>query len=148
MAAVAESNRTETQLMKLKMRANSDPAARAPRAPAIIVVLSVVGILLVSLWYLVQPQPLLVQGEADASRIDVAARGDGRVATRPVHRGENVQSGQNLARDPLVKTGMLAAVGAPRLTAQVSGSAGVWVIRRAMFANQPSTTRLLVHEME
>jgi HlyD family secretion protein len=33
-----------------------------------------------SLWYLVQPQPLLVQGEADATRIDIAARVDGRVA--------------------------------------------------------------------
>jgi HlyD family secretion protein len=57
-------------------------------------VLSIVGILVLSLWYLVQPLPLLVQGEADATLIDLAAQVDGRVATRSVHRSENVQSGQ------------------------------------------------------
>jgi HlyD family secretion protein len=46
-----------------------------------------------SLWYLVQPQPLIIQGEADATRRDIAARVDGRVASRPVERGENVASG-------------------------------------------------------
>jgi HlyD family secretion protein len=67
-----------------------------PRAAVIIVALSIVGILALTLWYLIQPQPLLVQGEADATRIDIAARVDGRVATRPVHRGDNVQIGQVL----------------------------------------------------
>jgi HlyD family secretion protein len=42
---------------------------------------------------LVQPQPLVIQGEADATRIDIAARVDGRVAKRPVSRGENVAAG-------------------------------------------------------
>ena len=82
--------------MKLKIRAGAFPALRTPSAAAIIVALSIVGILALSLWYLVQPQPLLVQGEADATRIDIAARVDGRVATRPVHRGDNVQAGQTL----------------------------------------------------
>jgi HlyD family secretion protein len=49
-----------------------------------------------SLWFLVQPQPLIVQGEADATRIDVAARVDGRIATRPVERGDTVAAGQVL----------------------------------------------------
>jgi HlyD family secretion protein len=40
-----------------------------------------------------QPQPLLVQGEADAIRIDIAARVEGRVAKRPVERGDNVAAG-------------------------------------------------------
>ena len=78
--------------MKLKSPFGPD----TPRAAVIIVALSVIGILALSLWYLVQPQPLLVQGEADATRIDIAARVDGRVATRPAHRGENVQAGQVL----------------------------------------------------
>jgi len=78
--------------MKLKSPFGPD----TPRAAVIIVALSIVGILALSLWYLVQPQPLLVQGEADATRIDIAARVDGRVATRPAHRGENVQAGQVL----------------------------------------------------
>ena len=54
------------------------------------------GIVGLSLWYLVQPQPLLVQGEADATRIDIAARVDGRVEQRPVSRGDNVAAGQLL----------------------------------------------------
>ncbi|WP_245414370.1 HlyD family secretion protein [Mycoplana dimorpha] len=49
-----------------------------------------------SLWYLVQPQPLLVQGEADATRIDIAARVEGRIGQRPVSRGDNVTAGQLL----------------------------------------------------
>jgi HlyD family secretion protein len=49
-----------------------------------------------SLWYLIQPQPLIIQGEADATRIDVAARVDGRVGKRPVFRGDNVAAEQLL----------------------------------------------------
>ena len=76
------------------------PAAAAPskasKAAAIIVAVTVAAIVGLSLWYLVQPQPLLVQGEADATRIDIAARIDGRVAARPVSRGEDVAAGQEL----------------------------------------------------
>jgi HlyD family secretion protein len=66
------------------------------RAPAIIVALTIVTIVAVSLWYLVQPQPLVIQGEADGTRIDIAARVDGRVAKRPIDRGQNVSAGQVL----------------------------------------------------
>lgn len=79
--------------------ARAVPAAAPPKAPkaaALIVSVTVAAIAGLSLWYLVQPQPLLVQGEADATRIDIAARVDGRVATRPVSRGENVAAGQVL----------------------------------------------------
>lgn len=65
-------------------------------AAAIIVVLSVLAIVGLSLWYLVQPQPLLVQGEADATRVDIAARIDGRVGQRPVSRGDDVTAGEVL----------------------------------------------------
>ncbi|MGI3901514.1 MAG: HlyD family secretion protein [Janthinobacterium lividum] len=74
-------------------RAGDRPPAKAPRTSAAIVIVTVVAIVGLSLWYLVQPQPLLVQGEADATRIDIAARVDGRVAERPVDRGDNVLSG-------------------------------------------------------
>ena len=60
--------------MTLKQRASTDLSRRTPRAAAIIVVLSIVGILVLSLWYLVQPLPLLVQREADAPLIDLAAQ--------------------------------------------------------------------------
>jgi HlyD family secretion protein len=66
------------------------------RAPAIIVTLIIAAIVGLSLWYLVQPQPIVIQGEADATRIDIAARVDGRVAKRPVERGDNVAAGQLL----------------------------------------------------
>lgn len=72
------------------------PARGVAKTPAIIVALIVAAIFGLSLWYLVQPQPLVIQGEADATRLDIAARVDGRVAKRPVSRGENVAAGQLL----------------------------------------------------
>jgi HlyD family secretion protein len=66
------------------------------RTPAIIVSLIVAAVVGLTLWYLAQPQPLIVQGEADATRIDIAARVDGRVAKRPVSRGQNVTAGELL----------------------------------------------------
>ena len=69
---------------------------RPSRAAAVIVTAALATIIGSSLWYLVQPQPLLVQGEADARRIDIAARIDGRVGQRPVERGDNVAAGQLL----------------------------------------------------
>ena len=39
---------------------------------------------------------MLIQGEADATRIDIAARVEGRVAKRPVERGDQVAAGQTL----------------------------------------------------
>src|SRR4249919_4268912 len=77
------------------------PPARPPaptRIPAIIVGLIVAVIAGLSIWYLVRPQPLLVQGEVDATRLDIAARIDGRVADIPVTRGENVAAGAMLVR--------------------------------------------------
>jgi HlyD family secretion protein len=72
------------------------PAPRTPRAAVAIVVITIVVIVGLSLWYLVQPQPLLIQGEADATRFDIAARVEGRVARRPVERGDTVAAGQVL----------------------------------------------------
>ena len=72
------------------------PAPKVARAPAIIVTIVVGAIVGLSLWYLVQPQPLIIQGEADATRIDIAARVEGRVGRRPVERGDNVTAGQLL----------------------------------------------------
>ena len=45
------------------------------RAPSIIVAMVVAAVAGLSIWYLVRPQPLLVQGEVDATRFDIAARG-------------------------------------------------------------------------
>lgn len=72
------------------------PAARSALPAAFIVAALVIGIVGLSVWYLVQPQPLLVQGEADARRVDIAARVDGRVGLRPIDRAQNVTAGQLL----------------------------------------------------
>jgi HlyD family secretion protein len=81
-------------------RVPSRPARERPSgsaaAAATIVGLILAGIVGLSIWYLARPQPLVVQGEADATRIDIAARVDGRVGQRPVERGQNVAAGQLL----------------------------------------------------
>jgi HlyD family secretion protein len=59
------------------------------------VIVAVAGL---SVWYLVRPVPLLVQGEVDATRFDIAARVDGRVEEVPVERGQNVDANAVLVR--------------------------------------------------
>jgi HlyD family secretion protein len=66
--------------------------------PSIIVALVVVAIAGLSIWYLLRGEPLLVQGEVDATRLDIAARVDGRVAEIPVERGQNVATGAVLVK--------------------------------------------------
>jgi len=68
------------------------------RLPSIIVGVVVATVAALSIWYLVRPQPLLVQGEVDATRFDIAARVDGRVAEIPVVRGQDVAAGAVLVR--------------------------------------------------
>jgi HlyD family secretion protein len=74
------------------------PAAASTRAPSIVVGVVAVAVAGLSVWYLVRPEPLLVQGEVDATRFDIAARVDGRVADVPVVRGQNVNAGAVLVR--------------------------------------------------
>jgi HlyD family secretion protein len=83
-----------------EVRAKAKPPRERPTgsatAAAAIVTLILAGIVGLSVWYLARPEPLIVQGEADATRIDIAARVDGRVGQRPVERGQNVAAGQLL----------------------------------------------------
>jgi HlyD family secretion protein len=74
------------------------PARSATRTPAIIVSTIAAVVVALSLFYLLRPEPLLVQGEADATRLDIAARVDGRVKDIPVERGQNVPAGAVLVR--------------------------------------------------
>jgi HlyD family secretion protein len=68
------------------------------RTPSLIVSIVAAVIVVLSLFYLLRPEPLLVQGEADATRFDIAARVDGRVKEIPVERGQNVPAGAVLVR--------------------------------------------------
>jgi HlyD family secretion protein len=77
------------------------PMGKAPassRVPSIVVGLVVVAVAGLSIWYLLRGEPLLVQGEVDAKRLDIAARVDGRVAEVPVERGQNVAAGAVLVK--------------------------------------------------
>jgi HlyD family secretion protein len=70
----------------------------ATRMPSIIVGIIAAVVVALSVFYLLRPQPLLVQGEADATRLDIAARVDGRIKEIPVERGQNVPAGAVLVR--------------------------------------------------
>src|SRR5262245_36249649 len=66
--------------------------------PAIIVGVVIAAVATLSLYFLIRGQPLLVQGEVDATRFDIAARVDGRVGEIPVARGQDVAADAVLVR--------------------------------------------------
>src|SRR6266702_270111 len=70
----------------------------AARVPSIIVGIVAAVVVTLSVFYLLRPEPLLVQGEVDATRLDIAARVDGRVNKIPVERGQNVPAGAVLVQ--------------------------------------------------
>ena len=72
--------------------------AAPTRIPSIIVGAVAAIVAALSVFYLLRPEPLLVQGEVDATRLDIAARVDGRVKEVPVERGQNVAAGAVLVR--------------------------------------------------
>jgi HlyD family secretion protein len=74
------------------------PTTVSSRGPSFVVGVVAAAIAGLSIWYLVRPEPLLVQGEVDATRLDIAARVDGRVGEVPVERGQNVGAGAVLVR--------------------------------------------------
>jgi HlyD family secretion protein len=76
----------------------SKPTSSPTRPASIIVGVVIAAVAALSIWYLVRPLPLLVQGEVDATRFDIAARVDGRVAEVPVLRGQDVAAGAVLVR--------------------------------------------------
>jgi HlyD family secretion protein len=129
------------------------PAAAPSRAPSIVVGVVAAAVAGLSIWYLVRPEPLLVQGEVDATRFDIAARVDGRVADVPVERAQNVDAGavlvridnpENVAKHAQavaanavaaaqlanVKAGTRAEVIAARKAAQERAEAGVILARK------------------
>ena len=67
-------------------------------ATAIVLAVIVASIVGLSAWYLTRPTPLLIQGEADSTRIDIAARVDGRISKIAVLRGQDVPAGAVLLK--------------------------------------------------
>lgn len=80
-------------------KAGQEKTARSTaRTPSIIVEIVAAAVIALSAFYLLRPEPLLVQGEVDATQLDLAARVDGRVKEIPVERGQNVPAGAVLVR--------------------------------------------------
>ncbi|MGJ4939392.1 HlyD family secretion protein [Bradyrhizobium sp. HKCCYLS1011] len=101
------------------------------RAPAVIVALVVTGVAALSIWYLMRPEPLLVQGEVDATRMDIAARIDGRVAEIPVARGQNLPSGA-----------VLVKIDNPETLAKLRDAEAAKVVAQAQLAHIEAGTRV------
>jgi HlyD family secretion protein len=101
--------------------------------PSIIVAAVVVAVATLSIWYLLRGEPLLVQGEVDATRLDIAARVDGRVAEIPVERGQNVAVGA-----------VLVKIDNPETLAKNEQALAAKVVAAAQLANVKVGTRVEV----
>jgi HlyD family secretion protein len=99
-------------------------------APAVIVGCIIAAIAALSIWYLIRPEPLLLQGEVDATRMDLAARVDGRVAEIPVVRGQDVAAGAVLVR-----------IDNPETLAKLKQAVAAKVVAQAQLANINVGTR-------
>jgi HlyD family secretion protein len=102
----------------------------ATRTPAIIVGVVAAIVVALSLFYLLRREPLLVQGEADATRFDIAARVDGRVKDIPVERGQNVPANAVLVR-----------IDNPETVAKLEQMKAAMAVARAQLANVLVGTR-------
>ncbi|SHN71258.1 HlyD family secretion protein [Bradyrhizobium erythrophlei] len=107
--------------------------ARAPsaRTPSIIVGVVVAAVAALSVFYLLRPEPLLVQGEADATRLDIAARVDGRVKDIPVERGQNVPA-----------NAVLVGIDNPETVAKLAQMKAAMAVAQAQLANVLVGTRV------
>lgn len=70
---------------------------RHPRLVAILVILIGLPILSVASWLLIQPAPQYLQGEVEATRINVSAKIPGRIEEMLVKEGQSVSKGDIIA---------------------------------------------------
>jgi HlyD family secretion protein len=108
----------------------SNVGHQRPATPSIIVGFVAVVVVALSLFYLLRPEPLLVQGEADATRLDIAARVDGRVREIPVERGQNVPA-----------NAVLVKLDNPETVAKLEQMKAATAVAEAQFANVLVGTR-------
>ena len=100
------------------------------RVPSIIAFVVTAAVATLSIYYLVRSEPLLVQGEVDATRFDIAARVDGRVGEVPVTRGQNVTANAVLVR-----------IDSPETLAKHEQALAAKVVADAQLANIRAGTR-------
>ena len=101
------------------------------RTPSMIVGVVAAVVAALSVFYLLRPEPLLVQGEADATRLDIAARVDGRVKEIPVERGQNVPA-----------NAVLVSIDNPETVAKFEQMKAAMAVAEAQLANVLVGTRV------
>ncbi|QUS41970.1 HlyD family secretion protein [Tardiphaga alba] len=113
---------------------NTAPAGRWRIRASVLFVACFAGVIAcLTFWFLVHPVHVLVQGEADATRIDIAARVDGKVGYRPASRGDNIAAGQLLFR-----------IDNPELIAKLQEAEASLTVAHANLANVEAGTRMEV----
>jgi HlyD family secretion protein len=124
----------ESQTVSEAPNAGQETVTRpVTRTPSIIVGTIAVLVVALSLFYLLRPEPLLVQGEADATRLDIAARVDGRVKEIPVERGQNVPA-----------NAVLVSIDNPETVAKLKQMRAAMAVAEAQLANVLVGTRVEV----
>src|ERR1700743_1521009 len=113
--------------------AKDAPKRSATRTPSIIVGIVAASVAALSVFYLLRPIPLLVQGEVDATRLDIAARVDGRVKEIPVERGQNVPA-----------KAVLVSIDNPETVAKLEPMKAAMAVATAQLANVLVGTRVEV----
>jgi HlyD family secretion protein len=103
------------------------------RGPSIIVGTVAAVVVALSVFYLLRPVPLLVQGEVDATRLDIAARVDGRVTGIPVERGQNIPA-----------KAVLVSIDNPETVAKLEQMKAAMAVADAQLANVLVGTRVEV----
>ena len=97
MTSPAETSETPPRIDRASPEATSSvPRPRRLNPQAIVAAVIFVAVIGLAIWYLARPEPLLVQGEVESTRIDIAARVSGRLAKLAVVRGQDVPAGATL----------------------------------------------------
>jgi HlyD family secretion protein len=95
-----EPGMSESERSSAETRSAATPSAPRPRRQlnprAIVAAVIFIAVIGLAIWYLARPEPLLVQGEVESTRIDIAARVPGRLAKLAVARGQDVAAGAPL----------------------------------------------------
>ena len=113
--------------------AKEKSASSGSRGPSIIVGTVAAVVVALSAFYLLRPVPLLVQGEVDATRLDIAARVDGRGKEIPVERGQNVAA-----------KAVLVSIDNPETVAKLEQMKAAMAVADAQLANVLVGTRVEV----
>src|SRR5215469_12378071 len=98
MTEARQSSEFSTALRRPAPDPSAAVAQRKPRLnPRSVITWFIFAVIIgLAIWYLARAEPLLVQGEVESTRIDIAARVTGRLSKIAVSRGQNVAAGATL----------------------------------------------------